>query len=398
MVKVVLLTPEYPPYSGGGVGSLSYELARGLSRVGVEVVVVTRCAGVMNTMVDMGDYKVYYLASPPIPPKDVWYYTLRMGSVKSVLVDEKPDVIHDLGVFSAFQPWITRLAPTVCTVQGSPQLSTIRRSIDWRDGLRDVLFEVSHRLQPLIMGVLMKPDVRFWVYVSRFAMFDSLRRVRDEGLRRDLMDRSTVIYNGVGVRALRAIGDYVVKSDGADSYSITFIGRLMEYKGIRFLIKAFRHVVSELREAKLNVIGDGPKYGEVWELVRKLGLEGNVILHGALPRTKALKILAKSTILTHPSLYESFGMVIAEAYAMGKPVVTHKAGYAKELVEEPRAGLTVNVLNELDYARALITMLSDKGLYRKLAYNALEFAMRRLDVGIMARDYVNVYRRVLEHA
>jgi len=43
-MKVTLLTSDYPPYSGGGVGSLSYELARGLLRAGVDVIVIARSA------------------------------------------------------------------------------------------------------------------------------------------------------------------------------------------------------------------------------------------------------------------------------------------------------------------------------------------------------------------
>jgi len=173
---------------------------------------------------------------------------------------------------------------------------------------------------------------------------------------------------------------------------VVFIGRLMEYKGVKFLVKAFRHVVDELRDAVLHIVGDGPIFNEVRGLVEKLGLKGRVIMHGALPRDRAMRILARSRLLTHPSLYESFGMVIAEAYAMGKPVVTHRAGYAKELVEEPGAGLTVNVLNEHEYANTLITLLSDKALYNKLSQKASTFAEERLSVEAMVKGYIKAYR------
>jgi glycosyltransferase involved in cell wall biosynthesis len=395
-VKVALLTGDYPPYSGGGVGSLSYELARGLLRAGVDVVVITRSARTTH-VIRREKYNVYYLASPPIPPKDVWYYTLRMIDVRKILNDERPDVIHDLSAFTAFQPWITKLAPTVYSVQGSPQLSIIRRTLGLNDALRDILFEISHRLQPTFMGLIKRPEIRVWVYVSKFVMLDSLMRIQDEGLRRELMGRSMVVYNGVDVKSLRAIRDEVVKSEGIEEGSVVFIGRLMEYKGVKFLVKAFRHVVDELRDAVLHIVGDGPIFNEVRGLVEKFGLKGRVIMHGALPRDRAMRILARSTLLTHPSLYESFGMVIAEAYAMGKPVVTHRAGYAKELVEEPRAGLSINVINAKEYAGALITLLTDKGLYKRLSQNASAFAEERLSVDAMVRGYIDAYRRAVNH-
>jgi glycosyltransferase involved in cell wall biosynthesis len=395
-VKVALLTGDYPPYSGGGVGSLSYELARGLVRAGVDVVVIARSTRATH-VVRREKYNVYYLASPPVPPKDVWHYTLRMIDVRKILNEERPDVIHDLSAFTAFQPWITKLAPTVYSVQGSPQLSIIRRALSLNDALRDILFEISHRLQPTFTGLIKKPEIRVWVYVSKFVMLDSLMRIQDEDLRRELMGRSMVVYNGVDVKSLRAIRDEVVKSEGVEDGSVVFIGRLMEYKGVKFLIKAFRHVVDELRDAVLHIVGDGPIFNEARGLVEKLGLKGRVIMHGALPRDRAMRILAKSTLLTHPSLYESFGMVIAEAYAMGKPVVTHRAGYAKELVEEPWAGLAINVTNAKEYAEALIALLTDKGLYKRLSQNASAFAEERLSVDAMVRGYIDAYRCAVNH-
>jgi hypothetical protein len=218
-VKVALLTGDYPPYSGGGVGSLSYELARGLLRAGVDVIVIARSTRATH-VTRREKYNVYYLASPSVPPKDVWYYTLRMIDVRKILNEERPDVIHDLSAFTAFQPWITKLAPTVYSVQGSPQLSIIRRTLGLNDALRDILFEISHRLQPTFMGLIKKPEVRVWVYVSKFVMLDSLMRIQDKGLRRELMGRSMVVYNGVDVRSLRAIRDEVVKSEGAEEDSV----------------------------------------------------------------------------------------------------------------------------------------------------------------------------------
>ncbi len=370
---------------------MSYELARGLLRAGIDVIVIARSTRTTH-VVRREKYNVYYLASPPIPPKDVWHYTLRMIDARKILNEERPDVIHDFSDFTAFQPWITKLVPTVYSVQGSPQLSIIRRSLNLNDALRDILFEISHRLQPTLMGLIKKPEIRVWVYVSKFVMLDSLMRIQDEGLRRELMSRSMVVYNGVDVRSLRAIRDEVVKSEGVKEGSVVFIGRLMEYKGVKFLVKAFRHVVDELKDAVLHIVGDGPIFNEVRGLVEKLGLKGRVIMHGALPRDRAMRILARSTLLTHPSLYESFGMVIAEAYAMGKPVVTHRAGYAKELVEEPGAGLTVNVFNEHEYANNLITLLSDKALYNKLSQKASTFAEERLSVEAMVKGYIKAYR------
>jgi glycosyltransferase involved in cell wall biosynthesis len=390
-MKILILTTEYPPYSGGGIGSLAYELSKGLIKAGNDVVVVTR-----SSRPSKRGNRVHYLFSPEVPGKDVLYYVVRMRDVRNIAFQEKFDVIHDLTMFSSSQPWITGLAPTVRSVQGSPQIDMIRRMSGLEDNLRNILFNITHRLQPMLVGLLKRPDIRIYVYVSRFAMIDSIGRIRDEALRRKLMERSMVVYNGVDVDALRRIRDEVLKDEGLDGLSLAFIGRLMEYKGVKFLLRAFKRVVNVVHEAKLHIVGDGPIYRDLQELIRKLEIEKNVIMHGSLSRVEAMRILARSALLTHPSLYESFCMAIAEAYAMGKPVVTHRAGYARELVEEPGAGLTVDVLNEEEYANALITLLTDGDLYRKLSKNASSFVENKLNIDTMVRGYMEAYRRAIE--
>ncbi|WP_069807901.1 glycosyltransferase [Vulcanisaeta thermophila] len=107
-----------------------------------------------------------------------------------------------------------------------------------------------------------------------------------------------------------------------------------------------------------------------------------------------MRILARSKILTHPSLAEGFGIVIAEAYAMGKPVITHKAPYAMELVAETGAGIMVNILNEREYAEAIIQLLTDKNLHNKLSQRALNIAPK-FSLESMINGYVKVYQEAM---
>jgi glycosyltransferase involved in cell wall biosynthesis len=83
---------------------------------------------------------------------------------------------------------------------------------------------------------------------------------------------------------------------------------------------------------------------------------------------------------------------------MGKPVITHKSGYSKELVEEPGAGLTVNVLDEKEYANALISLLTDKKAYDKLSQKAYAFAKEKLSIEAMVKGYISAYKRALDNS
>jgi glycosyltransferase involved in cell wall biosynthesis len=174
------------------------------------------------------------------------------------------------------------------------------------------------------------------------------------------------------------------------------MGRLAEYKGVDRLIRAFSHVSRELRDAKLHVVGSGPDADRLKALSSRLGMEKRVVFHGWLRRDRALKILASSALLVHPSLYESFGYVIVEAYALGKPVVAHRAPYSRELVEEMGAGLTVNTFDEEKFSKALLALLTDGDLYKRFSSKAHKVAEEVFDVRITADKYIEVYEGIKE--
>lgn len=385
-MKVLLLAHDLGLY--GGVGTFNYELVEALIKRGVEVLVITRYnVDFVSKPAGSGIY-VNMLCSPEIPPKDVVFYLSNMHTVTEIARRFKPDVIHDTSGGLRFLPWLSRYAPTVATIHGSPLLDDLRVKYgSFRDRLRLRLYQYSHYVPAKMMSLLCRAGIDRAVFVSKTCLADTLVRL-DPKSRELLKTKSVVIYNGLSIERVRSV---VRESSSYDEYSVAFVGRLMEYKGVNRLIKAFSHVAKEFHKAKLHIVGSGPEMGRLKELSRKLGLESNVVFHGWLPRDGALKIVSSSALLAHPSLYESFGYVIVEAYALGKPVIAHRAPYSKELVEELEAGLTVDTLNGKAFSEALLTLLTDKSLYRKYSIKAQEVAEEIFDIGITASKYIKVY-------
>jgi len=372
---------------GGGVGTFSYELVEEVSRRLTEVYVIAGRAPV-NLPFNMS--KMFKLKSFNIPPKDVVFYLVNLREITNIVREVKPDVIHDLSASTAFLPWITRYAPTVVTVHGSALLGYIRLkygSLD--DRLRLILYDFSHKVPSMLLNILSRAGVSTYVFVSKSCLADALVHAPKD-LRTLLLSRSRVIYNGISVEKLRK----TIYSKNYDPYCIVTISRLMEYKGIHRLVEAMPLIVKEAPEAVLHIVGDGPLRRRIVELVDKLSLKRNVFLHEWLPRIEALRILSKCSLLVHPSLYESFGYVIAEAYALGKPVVAHRAPYSLELVEGLGAGVTANTFNVTELARKVIMILQDRGLYRKLAERTFTVAEIYFDIRRAAERYIEVYREI----
>jgi len=372
---------------GGGVGTFSYELVKEVSRSLTEVYVIAGRVPV-NPPLDM--LRIFKLKSFNISPKDVVFYAANLHRITEIVRKVKPDVIHDLSASTAFVPWTTKYAPTVVTVHGSPLSGYVRLKYgSLGDKLRLILYDFSHRIPSKILNFLSRANVNAYVFISKSCLADTLVHT-PKNIRSLLLSRSRVIYNGISVEKLRKVahpGDY-------DPNCVVAISRLMDYKGVHRMVKAMPLIAREISEAVLHIVGDGPMRRHIAELVDRLNLKRNVFLHGWLPRIKALKLLSRCSLLVHPSLYESFGYVIAEAYALGKPVVAHRAPYSLELVESLGAGVTANTLDIAELAEKIVTLLQDKGLYKKLAERALIAAETYFDIRKVAERYIEVYREV----
>lgn len=389
-----MIASEYPPLILGGVGAFTHELTLALAKRDIDVTVVTRSQDLMS-QTNEGLVKVRRLYSPPIPPKDMWFYSTKSSRITEIVRQVNPDVIHDISHATGFLPWLTKNRKVVATIHGSPKISDVRRgSGSSEDFLRDILFKMAHSLPARFIGEFVKPDIKRYVHVSRFCLEDIVCRIKNPTLREMYLSKSEVIPNGVDVEKLVEIKKEALRQNDEDPLAITFVGRLMEYKGVRCLLRAFEKVLREIEGARLHIVGNGPLYQDSKAFIRRKRLESNILLHGALSRRDALGVVARTSFLVHPSFYESFGMVIAEAYALGKPAITHKAGYAAEMVEETGAGLTVNVIDVEALSNAITSLLTDTGLHKRLSANAEAAARGLFNIQATAKEYEQLFREV----
>jgi glycosyltransferase involved in cell wall biosynthesis len=113
-----------------------------------------------------------------------------------------------------------------------------------------------------------------------------------------------------------------------------FVGRLSQEKGMDTLLAAWKRL---RMEAPLRILGDGPLAPKVAEAAERIqGLEWM----GRQPRDRVLALMKDARALIFPSVwYEGFPMVIAEAYAVGLPVIASDLGSMSSLVDHGRTGL-----------------------------------------------------------
>jgi glycosyltransferase involved in cell wall biosynthesis len=131
-------------------------------------------------------------------------------------------------------------------------------------------------------------------------------------------------------------GDYAV-----------FIGRLSPDKGVSTLLEAWERLP---RQYPLRIVGDGILRNELEAKVRGRGL--NVTFCGYLSRQDSISTLKHARFLVMPSLgYETFGMVIVEAFACGIPAISSRQGAMQEIVRDRVTGLQFTPGDSVDLAQ-----------------------------------------------
>ncbi len=135
--------------------------------------------------------------------------------------------------------------------------------------------------------------------------------------------------------------------EGKGKYAL-FVGRLSPEKGIGTLLEAWREIGDEL---PLQIAGDGPLAPEV---DKTASATPNVTWLKWLPRTEILQKMKDASVLILPSTwYEGFPMIIAEAFAVGLPVIASNLGSMSTIIDHQRTGLHFEAGNATSLVEAV---------------------------------------------
>lgn len=111
--------------------------------------------------------------------------------------------------------------------------------------------------------------------------------------------------------------------------SFIFCSRFVDWKGIRYLVKAFAPLARE-GGVRLDLVGDGDLFNDIAALVRAERVEDSVVLHGRQPFDRYIEMLREADVYVTPSLRECGGMAMLEAMAIGLPIIGVRWGGAAQ--------------------------------------------------------------------
>jgi len=173
------------------------------------------------------------------------------------------------------------------------------------------------------------------------------------------------------------------------------VGRMIERKGFPVLVRA----AARLRgRARVVIVGGGEYEDVVRREVERAGVGDVVRLAGRLPNGELANLYRRCAVFCLPAIVDSrgetegLGVVLIEAMSHGRPVVASRSGGIVDAVEDGGTGLLVPPGDEASLAGALLRLLDDPPLARKLGEAGRERARRLFSWEAVAGRHLELYR------
>jgi glycosyltransferase involved in cell wall biosynthesis len=173
------------------------------------------------------------------------------------------------------------------------------------------------------------------------------------------------------------------------------VAALVPHKGQKHLVAAAALVVRQVPDARFVIAGDGELRPSLERQIKDHHLEKHVMLTGFRP--DVLSLHKAFDVFVMSSVTEGLGTSLLDAMAAGKPVVATTAGGIPEVVVDGDTGLLVPPRDEEALARAIVTLLKDEDLRRRMGDAGLRRAQEMFSAERMVQETLLVYQRVALH-
>ena len=388
-MKILLVIPYfYPSQAFGGPVKVAFDVGKELVKSGHEVVVFTSDARDLENRLD--------IETDEIEGMRVYYFrNLSMFFVKWSKLFITPDLSQKMNSdlksfdlvhvheYTTYQNIIVHEfakkynIPYILQAHGSlPKIGRTTRK--W-------LFEVffGRRLLRDASKVIALTDVEAQQYRDM--------KVPDEKI--------IVIPNGIDLSeyaVLPPTRSFKRKFGIKDEEKIVlYLGRLHKIKGVDVLVKAFTHIIKNLDDVRLVVVGpDDGSLDELQTLVKDMGVGNKVLFTGPLYGLEKIEAYVDSEVYVLPSRYEIFGMTVLEAYACGKPVIVSNVGGLKDLVINGETGLLVEPGNKEQLAKNILHLLNDNERAKKMGLTGKKFVERNFTIEKTVDALEDLYREI----
>ncbi len=340
----------------GGAEVYTHEIARRLAAKGHEVVLVTsRPKGLpAEEMID--GYRVIRRGGrlTVYPQARRVYRELKAQGWKPDIVVDEVNTIPFLTPLYAGEP-IIMLIHQLCKDCWKYAIHPLAQPIGW---------QLEKTLHKLYIRAARQGKLKAVVTVSESTKQDLISLGYPEHL-------IHIVYNGLDWNLYKDCPELAKQKQDL----IVYIGRITPYKRLEDLLKAWKHVEQEHREARLIIAGrpDKKYLTKLQKLADKLNLK-NAEFRTNIPHEEKKQLLAKAKTLIYTSTREGWGQTVLEAAACKTPTIAYNVPGLRDAVKHMQTGILVPPGNIEELAEKIKQVLQDEDLRSKLAESAYRYS------------------------
>lgn len=387
-MKILIISPSFLPIVGGTEVAI-YEISKRLVQRGHDVTILTpkylkyknskTCEKLNAVQIYRYPISSYMYRFSALTR----YINIQLRALKKIIEldrNENFDIFHQLHLFALGGPAV--LAKKYLR---KPLVTTL---IGW--DTYDPINPVPSFLYPYLAQVMNKSDV-----VTSLSQ-ESAKHARKQGCRKKIkiiplgvdVTRFNPHIDGSMERKILGIKD--------DEIMVLSVQRLVRRKRVDCLINAVPEVIKKHPNIRFVIIGGGPEKERLIKLARKLKISNNIsFLDFTFLTHELARYYSASDIFVLHSLYEGFGIVLIEASACGKPVISTRVGSIPEVVDDGKTGLLVKPENPIHLASAILKLVNDEELRKSMGKEGRMKVEREYDWNIVIKKYLKMYNGLI---
>lgn len=182
---------------------------------------------------------------------------------------------------------------------------------------------------------------------------------------------------------------------------LLYVGRLIRWKGVDYLLRAFARFALRHPNAHLIIVGMGEEAANLKALATSLKISAMVDFKGFVAHTELPSLYRQADIFILPSIIdqtgetEGLGTVLLEAMAAGVPVIGSRVGGIPDIITDNVSGLLFTPKNDLELADCILRLWDDPELRDRLTINALTRLSDSFSWPAVADHFEALYQRLI---
>lgn len=187
--------------------------------------------------------------------------------------------------------------------------------------------------------------------------------------------------------------NYEKKKNTSNSFHFLFLSNLMPSKGIFILLDAIKLLNNNLYNIHFDIVGgdfDTKITHKIKQKASVYKIDHLITFHGALYGKKKHEILLHSNCLVHPTLNDSFGLVILEAMQFSLPVISTFEGGIPHIINHDETGILVKAGDATELSKAMKKIYMNPSLSKRMGRNGFLRFNQVYTTSIFERNFLNI--------